>query len=250
MQIVRFRAADRVRWGALEGTSVVEYSGTPYSQFTRGRRRFPLRQVILLAPVTPTKVIAVSLNHPRRAAELGVAMPGEPLVVLKPSTSVIGPDDPIVFPASVPRIEHEAELGVVIKRVCRNVPLVRARDAILGYTAVNDVTARPVREGALGLAKAFDTFCPIGPCVATDLDPNGVRVEALVNGTLRQSSSTKELAIPADDLVAWISRVMTLLPGDVIATGTPPGVGPLEPGDRVEVRVDGVGVLRNPVLRP
>lgn len=250
MQIVRFRAADRVRWGVLEGATVAEFTGSPFSQFVRGRRRFPLRQVLLLAPVTPTKVIAVSLNHPGRAAELGRTSPTEPLVVIKPSTSVIGPDDPIVFPDSVTRVEHEAELGVVIKRACRNVPLPHARDVILGYTAVNDVTARPAHEGALALAKAFDTFCPIGPCITTDINPNVVHVEAYVNGELRQSASAKELAIPVDDLVAWISRVMTLLPGDVIATGTPAGVGPLVPGDRVDVRVDGIGTLRNPVLRP
>jgi len=250
MQIVRFRAADRVRWGVLEGSAVAEYTGSPFSSFVRGRRRFPLRQVLLLAPVTPSKVIAVSLNHPGRAAEVGRSSPTEPLVVIKPSTSVIGPDDPIVFPDSVTRVEHEAELGVVIKRACRNVPLLRVREVILGYTAVNDVTARPAREGALALAKSFDTFCPIGPCIRTDLEPDTVHVEAHVNGELRQSGSVKELAIPVDDLVAWLSRVMTLLPGDVIATGTPPGVGPLTPGDRVEVRIDGVGTLRNPVLRP
>ena len=138
-----------------------------------------------------------------------------------------------------------------MKRRCRNVSAARAREYVLGYTCLNDVTARDLqeRDGMPSRAKAFDTFCPIGPCVATDIDPNAVTIEAYVNGEIRQSSSTKELIFPVEELVARVSEVMTLLPGDVIATGTPPGVGPLRPGDRVEVRIEGIGSLRNPVVK-
>ena len=251
MQIVRFRAGDVARYGVLEGQTVVEYSGVPWSAFRRGRRRHPLRQVVLLAPVVPSKIVAVGLNYRERAAELAVPLPDEPVIALKPPSSVIGPDDPIVLPAQSTAVEHEAELAIVIKRRCRNVPAPRALEYVLGYTALNDVTAQDVRarEGRVERAKGFDTFCPLGPCIVTDLDPRAITVEALVNGSVRQSGSTKDLIFPVEDLVARISEIMTLMPGDVIGTGTPPGAGMLVPGDRVDVRVEGVGSLRNPVVR-
>ena len=170
---------------------------------------------------------------------------------LKPTTALVGPDDPIVVPPQSARVEHEAELAVVIKRRCRSAPAARAREYILGYTCLNDVTARDLQEKDRrgSRAKAFDTFCPIGPCVATDIDPNAVAIEAWVNGERRQSSSTRELIFPVEDIVARVSEVMTLMPGDVIATGTPPGVGPLLPGDHVEVRIEGIGGLRNTVVK-
>jgi 2-keto-4-pentenoate hydratase/2-oxohepta-3-ene-1,7-dioic acid hydratase in catechol pathway len=201
--------------------------------------------------VTPSKIVAIALNYPARAAELAAPLPDLPVLALKPPSAVIGPDDPIVLPPESARVEHEAELAVVIKRRCRKVPVARAREYVLGYTAVNDVTARDVREhdGLAARAKGFDTFCPVGPCIATDVDPSAVAVEALVNGVIRQSGSTKDLLFAVEDLVARVSETMTLLPGDVIATGTPAGAGPLVAGDRVEVRVEGVGSLRNPVVR-
>src|SRR3989442_9801834 len=173
------------------------------------------------------------------------------VMLLKPTTTLIGPDDPIVYPSISVRVEHEAELAVVIKRRCRDVPVARAREFILGYTCLNDVTARDLQEkdGRGTRAKAFDTFCPIGPCVATDIDPSALTIEADVNGEVRQSSSTKEMVFPIEDLVARVSQVMTLLPGDVITTGTPAGVGPLRPGDRVEVRIESIGILKNPVVK-
>ena len=251
MQIVRFRAGGKTRYGALERSGVVEYSGTPWSVFKRGRRRYALRQVVLLPPATPSKIVAVGLNYRDHAAEMDMPIPDEPRIFLKPVSAIIGPDDPIVLPPQSARVEHEAELAVVIKKRCRNVPLERARDYVLGYTCLNDVTARDIQARDRGptRAKAFDTFCPLGPCIATDLEPNAVTVEALVNGVVRQSGSTKDFVFPVEDLVARISEVMTLLPGDVIATGTPAGVGPLSAGDRVEIRIDGVGVLTNPVVK-
>lgn len=252
MQIVRFRHAGKTRYGVQEGNAVVEYSGTPFLVFRRGRRRHPIKQVVLLCPVVPSKIVAVELNYRDHAAALGRPIPGEPGLVLKPPSAVIGPDDPIVYPPASQRVDYEAELAVVIKRHCRNVPPARALDYVLGYACLNDVTARDLeaRDGQGGRAKAFDTFCPIGPCIATAIDPNAVTVEAYVNGAPRQSSSTKELLFPVEDVVARVSEVMTLLPGDIIATGTPPGSGPLAPGDRVEVRIEGIGGLCNTVVKP
>jgi 2-keto-4-pentenoate hydratase/2-oxohepta-3-ene-1,7-dioic acid hydratase in catechol pathway len=251
MQIVRFRAAGKTRYGALEGSAVVEYSGTPWSVFKRGRRRYQFKQVVLLAPVVPSKIVAVGLNYRDHAAEMGAPIPEELRIFLKPVTALIGPDDPIVLPPQSARVEHEAELAVIVKKRCRNVPVARVREYVLGYTCLNDVTARDIQARDRGptRAKAFDTFCPLGPCIATDIEPNAVTVEAFVNGVVRQSGSTKDFVFPVEDVVAHISEIMTLLPGDVIATGTPAGVGPLNAGDRVEIRIDGVGALKNPVVK-
>ncbi len=251
MQIVRFRAGGKTRYGALEGASVVEYSGTPWSVFKRGRRRYAFRQVVLLAPAVPSKIVAVGLNYRDHAVEMNMALPEEPRIFFKPVSAIVGPDDPIVLPPQSTQVEHEAELAVVMKKRCRNVAAERARDYVLGYTCLNDVTARDIQARDRGptRAKAFDTFCPLGPCIATDIDPNAATVEALVNGIVRQSGSTKDFVFPVEDLIARVSEVMTLLPGDVIATGTPAGVGPLHAGDRVEIRIDGVGVLKNPVVK-
>ena len=251
MQIVRFRAGGKTRYGALDGSAVIEYSGTPWSVFRRGRRRYALKQVVLLAPTSPSKIVAVGLNYRDHALEMNMPIPEEPRIFLKPISAVIGPDDPIVLPPQSTRVEHEAELAVVLKKHCRNVPAERVRDYILGYTCLNDVTARDIQARDRGptRAKAFDTFCPLGPCIATDIEPNAVTVEAFVNGAVRQSGSTKDLIFAVEDLVARVAEIMTLLPGDVIATGTPAGVGPLSPGDRVEIRIDGVGALKNPVVK-
>lgn len=252
MRIVRFRIGDKARYGTLEGSHVVEYSGTPFTAFRRGRRRYPVRQVVLLPPVLPSKIVGVALNYRDRAAELGAPVPEEPVIFLKPATALIGPDDPILYPPESRRVDFEAELAVVVRRRCRRTPVARALEHVLGYTCLNDVTARDLqaRDGRGARAKAFDTFCPIGPCIATDIDPNAVAIEAWVNDERRQSSSTKELVFPVEELVARVSDVMTLLPGDVIATGTPAGAGPLQPGDRVEVRIEGIGTLRNTVVKP
>ena len=251
MQIVRFRVDGKTRYGALDGAGVVEYTGTPWSLFRRGRRRYPLRRVVLLAPVLPGKIVGVGLNHPLHELAHGRNVPGEPPLFFKPISALIGPDDFIMTPPRCAHLECEATLGVVMKRRCHNVPAARAREYVLGYAALNDVTARDVeaRDGDWTRAKAFDTFCPVGPCIATDIDPNAAEVETWVNGERRQAGSAKGFIFPVEDVIARVSAVMTLLPGDVIATGTPAGVGPLEPGDRVEVRIDGIGTLKNPVIK-
>jgi 2-keto-4-pentenoate hydratase/2-oxohepta-3-ene-1,7-dioic acid hydratase in catechol pathway len=219
--------------------------------FKKARKKYLLSQAVLLAPVVPTKIVAVGLNYREHAEELNVQVPAEPHIFLKPLTALCGPDDPIVFPPQARRIDYEGELAVVIKKRCRQVAPERARAYVLGYTCLNDITARDLqtRDGHFTRAKAFDSFCPVGPCIATDIDPNGVDLETYVNGERRQASNTKHLICPVEDVVARVSAVMTLLPGDVIATGTPGGVGPLQPGDKVEVRIESIGVLKNPVIR-
>lgn len=251
MKIVRFRAAGKTRYGVLEGTRIVEYAGTPYGTFKKARKRWALRQAVLLAPVVPSKIVAVGLNYRDHAEEMSLPVPAEPRIFFKPLSALCGPDDPIVYPPQSQRVDYEGELAVVIKKRCRSVPAERAREYVLGYTCLNDVTARDLqeRDRQPTRAKAFDSFCPVGPCIATDIDPNGVDIETWVNGERRQASNTKNFIFPVEDIVARVSAVMTLLPGDVIATGTPAGIGPMEPGDKVEVRIEGIGALKNPVIR-
>lgn len=205
--------------------------------------------VRLLAPVRPSKIVGVGLNYRDHARETNTAIPSEPVIFVKPSTAVIGPGEAISLPPGVGRVDYEAELGVVIGRRAWRVPRARALDHVLGYTCVNDVTARDLQARGVQWShcKGYDTFAPIGPSVAAGLDPSQLAVEAWVNGERRQASNTRELIFPIDVLIAHISSIMTLLPGDIISTGTPSGIGPLSPGDTVVVRVEGVGELSNPV---
>jgi 2-keto-4-pentenoate hydratase/2-oxohepta-3-ene-1,7-dioic acid hydratase in catechol pathway len=251
MQIVRFRVQSKTRYGVVDGAVVIEYAGTPWTLFRRGRRRYPLRQVVLLAPALPSKIVAVGLVG--RDPGAVPARPGsdEPRIFFKPISALVGPDDPIVAPAQCQHLECQPALAAVIKRRCRNVPAARAREYVLGWAGLNDVTARDVeaRDGDWTRAKAFDTFCPVGPCITTDLDPHAATIETWVNGALRAAASTKELGFAVEDVLARVSAVMTLLPGDVVATGAPAVSGPVAPGDRVEIRIDGVGRLKNTVVR-
>lgn len=203
-----------------------------------------------LPPVKPSIVVAIGLNYKDHAAEMKKELPGEPLVFFKPASAVIGPDEAIRAPAWAGRVDHEAELAVVIGRRAFAVNASEAMDCVLGVTCLNDVTARElqVKDGQYSRAKGFDTFAPIGPCIAVGLDASSLDIEGWVNGERRQQSNTRELIFPVPDLVAHVSRFMTLHPGDVIATGTPSGIGPLTPGDRVMVKLQGVGTLSNPVV--
>ena len=235
-------------YGLLEGGAVHEILGLPWADWSQGKKKWSLSEVRLLAPCEPSKIVCVGRNYAEHAAELGNPMPKEPLIFLKPPSSLIGPEEAVLLPKYSSRVEHEGELGVVIGKKCAHlsdeeVPL----SYVLGYTCVNDVTARDLQkaDGQFTRAKGFDTFCPAGPCIETQLDPRNVLVECRVNGNLRQSGNSSLMAYPFAFLVRWISRMMTLLPGDLIATGTPAGVGPLVAGDIVEVSVAGVGVLRN-----
>ena len=240
-------------WGLIEGEQIQEISGPPWNQWSRASRNWPLAKARLLAPAEPGKVVCVGRNYAAHAAELGNEVPKEPLLFLKPPSSIIGPEEPIVLTAYSQRVEHEGELALIMSRRCSQ--LADSDDPlsyVLGYTCLNDVTARDIqkKEVQFTRAKSFDTFCPVGPHIETHLDPTNVLVEMHVNGARRQSGSTSLMIYPIPFLVRFISRMMTLLPGDLIATGTPAGVGPLVAGDVAEVSVAGVGVLRNPVHAP
>ncbi len=242
MKLLRFRIGDRIACGVLEGDVVAEQEGDGP---VRGRHA--LADVTLLAPCVPTKIVAVGLNYRDHAQEMGFTPPREPVIFLKPPTTLIGPGDVIAYPAMSSQVDYEAELGVVVKTRARNVPIADARDHILGYTCVNDVTARDLqkKDGQWTRAKSFDTFCPAGPWIETDLDPRDVAIEAYLNNKQCQASRTAQLLFPVDELVSFISRVMTLEPGDLILTGTPAGIGPMQPGDTIEVRIEGIGSLMN-----
>jgi 2-keto-4-pentenoate hydratase/2-oxohepta-3-ene-1,7-dioic acid hydratase in catechol pathway len=203
--------------------------------------------VQITAPCSPTKIVAVGLNYKDHADELNMELPETPLLFMKPSTSVIGPNESIVLPKASERIDYEAELAIVISKPARNVSARDAVDYILGYTCLNDVTARDLqrKDGQWTRAKGFDTFCPIGPWIETEIDPSDLSIELILNGEVKQSSRTSELIFEPADLIEFISSVMTLLPGDVIATGTTSGIGPMKDGDEVEVRIQDIGSLMN-----
>jgi 2-keto-4-pentenoate hydratase/2-oxohepta-3-ene-1,7-dioic acid hydratase in catechol pathway len=240
-------------YGLLEGEHIRDISGPPWGAWSQGTRAWPVADVRLLAPLEPGKIVCVGRNYAAHAAELGNEIPKEPLIFLKPPSSIVGPGEPIVLTPQSQRVEHEGELALIVGRKCSH--LKDSEDALaylLGYSCLNDVTARDLQKSDVQFtrAKGFDTFCPVGPHIETQLDPADVLVETRVNGALRQSGRTSLMAYPVAFIVRWISRVMTLYPGDLIATGTPAGVGPLVAGDVVEVSVGGVGVLRNPVHAP
>ena len=246
----RQKSTASIKFGLIEGDSIREISAAPWKEWRTALRSFPLKDCRLAAPVLPSKIVCVGRNYAEHAAEFGHEMPKEPMIFLKPPSSVIGPGESIVLPKYSQRVEHEAELGLVIGKTCSHLkddedPLCY----LLGYTCVNDVTARDLQKSDVQFtrAKGFDTFCPVGPHIETELHAHNVLVEAHVNGTQKQSGDTSLMAFPVAFLVRWISRMMTLVPGDLIATGTPAGVGPLVAGDTVEVSVAGIGMLRNPV---
>jgi 2-keto-4-pentenoate hydratase/2-oxohepta-3-ene-1,7-dioic acid hydratase in catechol pathway len=249
MRLVRFLVQGSPAYGILDNDEVVELGEDAYASLSYRRAVHRAAGVRLLAPCVPTKIIAVGLNYRDHASELGMAVPETPILFLKPPTTVIGPDDDIRFPAMSRQVDYEGELGIVIKdRVSRIAPA-GVRQHILGYTCANDVTARDLQkqDGQWTRAKGFDTFCPVGPWIETDLDPNDLQIETYLNGELRQSSRTSQFVFGVDHLVSFISQVMTLEPGDLIITGTPAGIGPMERGDSVEVRIEGIGSLINKV---
>jgi len=252
MRIVRFALQGRTGYGILEGEKISVLWANPYDGLSNTTGEvMSLPEVTLLAPCEPTKIVALGLNYRDHAMEFGHPIPDEPLIFLKPSTSVIGPDEDIVYPAISRRVDYEVELAVVMGRACRHVRAEDFRDYVLGYTVFNDVTARDLqkKDGQWTRAKSFDTFAPMGPWIETGIpDPDNLTVEAYLNGERRQHSSTRNLVFNVAALVAFISRIMTLLPGDVIATGTPSGIGPMQPGDVVEIRVEGIGALRNRIV--
>jgi 2-keto-4-pentenoate hydratase/2-oxohepta-3-ene-1,7-dioic acid hydratase in catechol pathway len=259
MRIARFSIDGNVAFGAVEGDPtgpgfdglVIDIiKGVPFADFELSGTKVPVDKVRLLSPVLPNKVVAIGRNYADHAAELGHEAPTEPWAFFKPSTSVIGPGDSIVYPSFSREVHHEAELAVVIKRLCREVPRERVKDVILGYTCANDVTARDTQrtEKQWARAKGFDSSCPLGPWIETDLDPSDLAITATVNGELRQAGRSAQMINSIEDLIVNITEAMTLLPGDVLLTGTPAGVGPLHPGDEVAVTIEGIGTLTNKVI--
>ena len=251
MKIVRVQTTDGIRYGGVEEEGIRVHEGSPLVAWEPTEVIIPFSDAKLLAPVLPTKVVCVGRNYEDHASELGNAVPEAPMIFLKPSTSVIGPEEPIVLPEESEEVHHEAEMAVVIGAVARRVQAEDAHRVILGYTAANDVSARDLQkaDGQWGRAKGYDSFCPLGPAIETEFDPlEGHFLECFVNGEVRQGALITDVVFGVAELVEFISGVMTLLPGDVILTGTPSGVGPIVDGDRVEVKLEGIGTLANPVV--
>lgn len=252
MKIVRVDSrVDDITYGAVEPEGIRLHLGSPFVAWEPTETVVAWDQARLLAPVIPTKIIAVGRNYVDHADEFNNPIPEEPLLFLKPPTSVIGPLQAIRLPKESANVHHEAELAIVVGKVARDVKIEDAGSYIMGFTAANDVTARDLQrsDGQWTRAKGFDTFCPLGPAIDTDLDPlEGLQVTCRVNSELRQSGSTADMIFGVSELLSYVSGVMTLLPGDVILTGTPEGVGPIAAGDKVEVEIEGIGVLMNTVL--
>lgn len=254
MRIARIAHGGEEFFAVLKGDKACRLKGTPYEGLEYEGTEYPFQGLRLLAPCEPSKVVCVGKNYLDHINELKAVTgdkPEVPLLFLKPSTSVIGPEEAVLYPSISERVDYEAELAVVIKKRAKQVPKEQAHEYILGYTCLNDVTARDVqiREVQWTRGKSPDSFCPIGPWIETGLDAQNVDVLCRLNGELRQSSNTLMMIFPVDEIIAFITQSITLLPGDVVATGTPAGIGPMLPGDIVEVEVSGIGVLRNRIER-
>lgn len=250
MRLGRVASPDGVAFVSIEGGEVAkEIAEHPFGAPTFTGRSWPLADVRLLAPILASKVICVGKNYAAHAAEMGGVAPEEPVIFMKPSTSIIGPNAPILLPSNSSQVDYEGELAVVIGRPCKDVPAARAKDVVLGYTVANDVTARDQQkqDGQWTRAKGYDTFCPLGPWIETTADPADLEIVTELDGEVRQRSNTSLLLHDIPALIEWVSAVMTLLPGDVILTGTPEGVGPMNSGQNVSVTVSGIGTLTNPV---
>lgn len=254
MRIARIAHSEGFAYAALgdaDGQEVaLEIAEQPFVKPTFSGRKWPLADVRLLAPVLPTKVVCIGKNYADHAREMGGEPPADPVIFIKPSTSVIGPNAAIRLPADSSRVDYEAELAVVIGQPCKDVPAEKALSVVFGYTVGNDVTARDQQkaDGQWTRGKSHDTFCPLGPWVETQLDPSDLAIRAELDGEVKQDSRTSLLLHDVPELIEWVSRVMTLLPGDVILTGTPAGVGPMTDGQTVSVTVEGIGTLTNPVV--
>ena len=249
MKLVRYTSKDTIAVGALENDMITPLGGDLKPS---GAAAVAAGSVRLLAPVTPSKIVAIGLNYADHAAEANRELPKEPMLFIKPSTAVIGPGDEIIYPPQTSNLHYEGELAIVIGKTARNVPMAEARRHVLGYTCANDVTARDLqrRDVQFTRGKGFDTFAPLGPWIVTDIDPSDLAIQTRLNGAVRQNSRTSKLIFNCEYLISFISSVMTLLPGDVISTGTSAGVGPMQVGDTVEVEIEQIGCLRNTIAAP
>ena len=251
MRIAKFFSADRIAWGLVDGPELVVLRGHPiYQGYETSGERIPLKDVQLLPPILPTsKIVCIGKNYSDHAAEMGGEAPKEPLIFLKPLTSVIGPNEAIVLPAISERVDFEGELAIVIGQITKDVKAENALDYIWGYTIANDVTARDIqdKDGQWTRAKGFDTFCPLGPWVETEFEIDGQILETRVDGDVKQHASIDLLIHKVPRIIEHVSQAMTLLPGDIILTGTPAGIGPITSGQTVEISIEGIGTLTNPV---
>ncbi len=253
MRYCRLTVGDTPRWGRIEDELVTLLDGPPWSGARPLGGAVPLAGARLLPPCEPTKIVCVGLNYRAHAAEMGKPLPDEPLLFLKAPSALLPPGDAVVLPPSSQRVEHEGELALVIGRTTRGATRAKALEHVLGYTCLDDVTARDIqrREKVYTRAKGFDTFCPVGPWLETEVgDPQNLEVVLKVNGEVRQRGTTADMIFSVAEVVAFISEIMTLYPGDLISTGTPPGVGPLAAGDTVEVAIAGIGTLIHGVRQP
>jgi 2-keto-4-pentenoate hydratase/2-oxohepta-3-ene-1,7-dioic acid hydratase in catechol pathway len=249
MKIARLQRQGQTFYAALEVGAFRRIEGLPYDGITYTGDAYAPESVKLLAPAEPRKIVAVGLNYAGHAKEMRETLLENPILFIKPGTAVLAPGESIVIPSVSQRVDYEAELAVVIGKTCKNATIETAKDYIFGYTALNDVTARDVqkKDGQWTRAKSFDTFCPFGPYIDTDFDPHSKRVQSVLNGEVMQDASTDSMIFNVNQLVAFISSCMTLLPGDVISTGTPEGIGPMQKGDMVEIRIEGLETLHNHV---
>jgi 2-keto-4-pentenoate hydratase/2-oxohepta-3-ene-1,7-dioic acid hydratase in catechol pathway len=251
MKIVRFKAG-KIGYGILRDNTISVLQGRLFREIHKTGVSLKLRDVRLLAPCRPSKIVCLGLNYKLHAEEAKASVPATPLIFLKPPTSVIGPEDNIVYPDMSQRVDYEGELGIVIGKKASRVSKDTALDYVFGYTCFNDVTARDLqnKDGQWTRAKGFDTFAAVGPCIETEINPDNCPVETYLNGELKQQGNTRDLIFSVREVISFISQVMTLLPGDIIATGTPSGIGPMNPGDIVEIKIDPIGMLRNYVSMP
>jgi 2-keto-4-pentenoate hydratase/2-oxohepta-3-ene-1,7-dioic acid hydratase in catechol pathway len=250
MKLARISHNGRIAWALVDKNTCRVIKGNPFAGLKFSGERIGFKQVIFLPPAAPSKIVLVGLNYSDHARELGMAAPEDPVIFIKPATTLVGQGQDIVYPRGVSRLDYEGELAIVISRKARNLKEEEALKFVLGYTCLNDVTARDLQKKDIQWtrAKSFDTFCPLGPWLETELDPQNSRIRTYLNSNLKQDSSTANFIFPVSRIIAFVSGIMTLLPGDMISTGTPAGVGPMERGDEVRVQIEGVGELINRVV--
>jgi len=251
VKIVRFKTGSNTLYGILNGIEIQAIEGEPFDIIKPINKRYQLSEVKLLSPCTPSKIVAIGLNYRSHAEETHNPIPKLPIIFLKPTTAIIGPEENIVYPPDTTRVDYECELAVVIKKKARMIPVGKSLDYVLGYTCFNDVTARDHQRDDVQWTrgKGHDTFAPFGPCIETDIDPGNVNISTWLNGELKQTGNTSDLIFSVPDIVSFVSGVMTLLPGDIIATGTPSGIGPMKPGDTVEIKIEPIGILKNYTIK-
>lgn len=253
MKIYRYLADGKTSFAIDRGSGIRHVEGASVFEAARSRPGDdgkPVTGAVLAAPLIPGKIVAVGRNYADHARELGNAPPAEPLLFLKPPSTVVGPEEPIVIPTASSRVDFEGELAIVIGKQARRIPAGGWRDYVLGFTCANDVTARDLQKKDVQFTrgKSFDSFCPLGPCIVTDLDPADLSLKTRLNGETRQDARTSQMIFDAGTLIEFITGIMTLFPGDIILTGTPAGVAPMSVGDKVEIEIEGIGVLRNPLV--